>query len=621
MSRQNQQPRRIMGPQSALTDFLASHNISANQIRQDADARRRAALNDQTETTDQSPGQTTEASATSAPATPPVPTVPVRSTRATRATVASSREAAPRKKEQNAIDKIKAGKKFQKRKRGLDDEDDEDDLAFAIHQERSAPLPGQMGNCANCGIRFTVTPYTRNAPDGGLLCGPCGKELDKDSAGPKKKAKRAGGGAVGRRRQLQSNILDGTYALGAKSLMTLCIETLAKNIDLAEDLGDLPSSVVDKIARKLSKHRLLDSRTLSLFLQPEADEVYIYDGARLTADDYIRIFQTVPGLKKLKIRNGIHFKDSVMDYLISRHIELETFYIHGANLLSETKWKEFLHAKGTSLRSLQVYWTDKHFTDDVLAVLPATCPSLTRLKVCHNQQVTGTGITAIAQIPTLRHLSLDLRNEAHSDIYVDLVARIGAGLQTLSLTRVPGLDNTVLDAIHTHCRALEKLRVTDSEEVTDAGFARLFAGWANPGLRFVDVQKCRQLDAAHPRANPDGLGFCSDGFRALMAHSGTTLAQLNVHGCRGIGAAALEEVFAPDKVYEAMVKLEVSFCEEVTDFVVGSIFRCCPELRELNVFGCMKVRNVRVPRGKILVGVPNARGMVIEGDDDDGDEE
>ncbi|EHK99829.1 putative DNA repair protein rhp7 [Glarea lozoyensis 74030] len=36
--------RQIRGPQSALTDFLASHNINANQIRQDADARRAAAL-------------------------------------------------------------------------------------------------------------------------------------------------------------------------------------------------------------------------------------------------------------------------------------------------------------------------------------------------------------------------------------------------------------------------------------------------------------------------------------------------------------------------------------------------------------------------------------------------
>jgi DNA repair protein RAD7 len=303
---------------------------------------------------------------------------------------------------------------------------------------------------------------------------------------------------------------------------------------------------------------------------------------------------------------------------MSRNIELEDLYLHGANLLSEDKWIEYLQAKGTSLRSLRVYFTDKHLNDEVLAVLPTACPSLTRLKICHNQEVTGEGVASIAQIPTLRHLSLDLRNELHSDVYVDLISKIGANLQTLSLTRVRDADNTVLDAIHTHCRSLVKLRITESEEMTDAGFVRLFKGWENPGLVFVDLQKCRQLDSVRPRENPDGYGLCSGGFRALMEHSGKTLRELNVHGCRHIEAKAFEAVFGPEaeQVYEAMEKMEISFCEEVSDFVVGSVFRSCPGLRELNVFGCMKVRDVRVPRGKILVGVPNARGMVIEGDDE-----
>lgn len=326
-------------------------------------------------------------------------------------------------------------------------------------------------------------------------------------------------------------------------------------------------------------------------------------------------------LTPLQIRNGIHFKDEVLDYLMSRHIELEDLYLHGANLISEAKWKEYLERKGGSLHSLRVYFTDKHFSDEVLALLPTTCPLLARLKVCHNQKVTGTGVASIAQVGTLRHLSLDLRNELHSDVYVDLIARLGANLETLSLTRVPGADNTVLDALHTHCRRLSKLRITESEEMTDAGFVRLFRGWANPGLARLDLQKCRQLDSAHPRENPDGLGLCSGGFRELMNHSGVKLRELNVHGCRHIEAQAFEDVFRAggDKVYEALEKLEISFCEEVTDFVVGSIFRSCPNLRELNVFGCMKVWDVRVPRGKILVGVPNAKGMVIEGDDDDED--
>ncbi|KAK4225501.1 hypothetical protein QBC38DRAFT_421263 [Podospora fimiseda] len=613
-SRPNRAGRRIMGPQSALTDFLASHNISAQQIRQDVEQRRRAAqanVNDENEDDadeDDSVAQVTSAASEE---------LTVSSSRATRATRRSAQIEAQRKKEQQAIEKIKASKKFNKRKRRpSDSSDDEEEIIRALAQERAKPLPGQMENCAQCGKRFTVTAYSRNSPDGGLLCTPCGKELDKDNGAAKKKPKRVSGGAVGRRRQIQSKILDGTYTLGGKSLMTLCIETLAKNIELAEGLGDLPAPIIDKIARKLSKHRLMNSQTLSLFLQPTADQVYIYDASKLNSSDFIRIFQTVPNLKKLKVRCGIHFKDEVMDYLISRNIELADLYLHGSNLISEAKWIEYIKKKGHALKSLRVYWTDKHFTEDVISQIVATCTSLERLKVCHNQQVAELGVMELSMINSLRHLSLDLRTPVHSDAYICVLGDIGAQLQTLSLTRVPEVDNSFLDAMHNKCRCLKKLRVTDSEVMTDAGFVRLFKNWENPGLVFLDLQKCRLLEQHRHRENPDHIGLCSNGFKALMEHSGKTLKHLNVHGCRHIAASAFEEVFSPDKRYEAMEKMEISFCEEVTDYVVGSIFRSCPNLRELNVFGCMKVKDVRVPRGKILVGVPNARGMVIEGEED-----
>ncbi|VBB76239.1 Putative protein of unknown function [Podospora comata] len=626
MSRQTRTVgRRIMGPQSALTDFLASHNISANQIRLDAEARRRAAAQDNQE------GQADAAQQqllnengdfdTPSPESDedePVVASTGRVTRGRSAAQATSEvERRKKEKEKHAIDKIKASKKFQKRKRDPDaSDDDDDDIVRALFNERAKPLPGQMENCAICNTRFTVTPYSRNAPDGGLVCSPCGKELAKDDPAPKKKTKRASGGPVGARRQTQSRILDGTYHVGGKSLMSLCIQTLAKNIDLAEDLGDLPPKIVDKIARKLSKHRLLNPTTLSLFLKPSNQGVLVYDGAKLSADDFYRIFHSVPELKKLKVRNAIHFKDEVVEYLVDRHIVLEDLYLHGCNLISEGKWIEYLQRKGQPLRSLRVYWTDKHFTDAVLAVIPTSCPNLTRLKVCHNQAVTGEGLNHIAKIATLRHLSLDLREAIHPDVYVKLLTAIGPQLETLCLTRVPELDNTVLDALHMHCRNLKKLRITDSELMTDAGFARLFTStWSNPGLVFLDLQKCRQLESTKPRENPDGIGLCDEGFKALMAHSGKTLQNLNVHGCRHISSKAFEEVFTADKTYKNMHKMEISFCEEVTDFVVGCIFRSCPNLRELNVFGCMKVKDVRVPKGKILVGVPNAKGMVIEGED------
>lgn len=473
-----------------------------------------------------------------------------------------------------------------------------------------------MANCELCDVRFTVTPYSRAGPEGGLLCNPCGKNLEKEQGPAKKKKKVASGGPVGRRRKTQSSLLDGNYALGAKSLMTLCIETLAKNIDLADDLGALPPNLIDKVARALSKKRLLDPVTLNLFLQPEAQDVAIYDAAKLSADDLIRVFQMVPKIKNLKIRNAIQFKDEVMEYLLSRdQIDLEGLYIYGANLLSNKMWKKYLVAKGKSLQKLQVYYTDRHFGDDCLSTLKDATPSLKRLKVYNNQIVSGDGIRELAHLKNIQHLSTHLHNNVHPDIWVDVLSSIGARLRTLSLRMAPELDNTVLAAIHSNCRVLKKLRITNSEAMTDSGFTRLFNNWANPGLVFVDLQKCRHIDSQKPRENPDGVGFCSEGFKSLMKHSGHTLQQLNVHACRHISKEAFEEVFDASNTYPELKLLEISFCEEVTDFIVGSIFKSCPNLKELNVFGCMKVKDVRVPRGKILVGVPNALGMVIEGPD------
>lgn len=233
-----------------------------------------------------------------------------------------------------------------------------------------------------------------------------------------------------------------------------------------------------------------------------------------------------------------------------------------------------------------------------------------------NQRVSADGIKSIAKIKSLRHLSLDIRENVHSDVYVHLLSAIGPRLETLSLTRVPDADNTVLDAIHNKCRSLKKLRITDSEAMTDQGFMRLFTDWEHREFEFIDFQNCRHLDSVQPRYNPDGFGLCSGGFKALMEHSGPSLKKLNIYGCRHIEAAAFEEVFSAEKVYPNLTVLEISFCEQVTDFIVGSIFRSCPNLRKLIVFGCMKVKDVKVPRDKLLIGLPNALGMVVEGSDD-----
>ncbi|KOS16975.1 DNA repair protein rhp7 [Escovopsis weberi] len=577
--------------------FLASHNISANQIRLDAEDRRRRADAEALRN-----GAATTAGPSSASASV---TVEASSSRSRRGNAASSQ----------AGGRSKAAKKTTKKRKKQDDSDSEfgdSDLGGLFDKKPLGPLPGQSENCAICRKRFTVTPYSLSGPDGGLLCASCGRELAKEQEGkPKKKQPRKQTGGVGSRRAMQSRILDGD--MGTKSLATLCVQTLAKNVHMAETLGDLPEHLIDKIARIFSKRRLLKPDTLPLFAQPMTEMLHIYDGAKLGEQDFINIFQVSPRLKRLKVRCAIQFKDRVMDYLLSRNIALESLSLHGANLLSESKWHEFLAAKGRTLKELQVYYTDNHFGDDTLALLKDHCPTLARLKVGHNQKVTDAGVKAIAGLTTLRHVSFQLQHSPSPDAISTFVSQIGRDLQTLSLKIVPRADDGVLDTIHNHCRALTKLRITDSEAMTDRGFARLFTAWANPPLSFIDLQKCRHLESSRPRLNEDGIGLCGEGFRALMAHSGHRLHSLNVHACRHIPREAFEDVFCEGAEYPLLRKLEISFCEEVTDYVLGCIFRACPSIKEVNVFGCMKVKDVLVPRGVILVGVPNAQGMITEG--------
>jgi DNA repair protein RAD7 len=488
----------------------------------------------------------------------------------------------------------------------------EDEAARAIFQENMAPLPGQMENCEICDKRFTVTAYSRTGPDGGLLCPQCTREIDKEEGAARKKRKTAAGR---QRRQLQSNLLDGVYP-GAKNLVTLCIETLAKNVDQAESFGDLPPFLVDKLAAILSKKRLMTSATLDLFLRPGADTVTVYDGAKLSSDDYIRIFQFVPTVKHLRLRNAIQFKNKVMDHLLGTTVKLETLSLHGANLIDDESWDSYFREKGSSLRALKVYHTDGHFGDEQIAVLSQDCPDLRRLKISHNQKVTDEGIKHIANIPNLQHLSLEIYNTTSSPPYVKLLSSVGPALRTLSLSTVHYIDDSVLEAIHENCQKISKLRITDNEVLTDQGFANLFTNWYNPPLTYVDLHKCRHIDSTTPRENPDNIGLCSAGFEALMEHSGGSLKHMNIHSCRHISLESFEKVFAVGKKYDELQEIDISFCQSVNDFVAGLIFRSCPNLKTLKVFGNFGIKDVRVPKGKILIGVPNAMGMQIEGTED-----
>ncbi|KAF2716242.1 RNI-like protein [Polychaeton citri CBS 116435] len=606
---------RIRGPQSALTDFLAANNISAAQIRDDYERRRREA--DQIEDGEAGPSNeqldADDDEAIAAAVAADLADEPVddfskgkKRKRNTEDAVEKVKKAKASKKDA----KDKKGKKKKGKKGASDDEDDDDyeDLGAEMYK-KSRPLPGQFEHCEVCSKRFTVTPYSKEGPEGGLLCNPCGKDIAKDSVADKK---RAAPKAQGRkRRKLESDKLDGIAIGGAKTLQQLCIEKIAQHHDDVEELGDMPQPMVEKLSMIFSKKRVLTPKTLPLFLRPDFESVVVHDAAYLAPDDYQRIFAEVPKMQRLVLGNACQVKDEAIDYLLERCHNLRHVQLYAANLVSNEGWERLFTGVGETLEALKLKWLDASFEDETVACMVEKVPRLQRLKLKLCRRIGEQSVVSISKLQHLEHLSLQVNGEVSSETLEKLLNQRGGQLRTLSLERFQDADDKVLAAIKTNCRRISKLRFSENDTALDAAYVDLFTSWANPPLTFADLNSTRDVD----NNNPDGpldvpVGLGSNGFKALMAHSGSRLRHLNIASCRHISLSAFCDVFNPSNLFPDLEYINVSFCQSVDTTVIAGIFKTCPKLRQLVSFGCFDVGSVVVPRDVALIGVPKAQDAI-----------
>ena len=192
--------------QSALTDFLASHNISAHQIRQDHERRRQTALEQPAQDDPQSER----------------PTQNQAEDEEENAKIIMQTKKRKRQAEKTML-KIKRSIGFKRQKARLDGNIEGEEEDFSLDKyAKSQPIPGQLENCEVCSKRFTVTAYSKTGPYGGLLCTKCSKEQEAEKKKDAKSLKQPRNKL--KQRQNQSMLLDGVIQIGAKALQQLCIE-------------------------------------------------------------------------------------------------------------------------------------------------------------------------------------------------------------------------------------------------------------------------------------------------------------------------------------------------------------------------------------------------------------
>lgn len=332
-------------------------------------------------------------------------------------------------------------------------------------------------------------------------------------------------------------------------------------------------------------------------------------------DDYKRIFAIVPKVESLVLHNAGQFKNEVMMYVLERGVPLKHLQLHAANLISNATWQELFSRQGEQLETLKLAWLDFSLDDHSVTNMVKCCPNIKRLKLEKCFKLGDEAVESLGDLRKLEHLSLSLILPIKAETLSSVIQSVGKNLRTLCLDRFESADDGVLRALHGQCGRLVKFRFTENDRCTDTGFVELFAKWSNPPLVSVNLSSNRDVDYTKPDGPDEPTGLASQGLRALMQHSGRSIETLDISSCRHITHETFLDIFDGNTVFPNLRDLNISFLTRIDTPIMAGIFKSCPRMAKVTAFGCFNVKDVLVPPGVALIGLPNAQeSIIVEGE-------
>ncbi|KAJ7782327.1 hypothetical protein DFH07DRAFT_319891 [Mycena maculata] len=432
----------------------------------------------------------------------------------------------------------------------------------------NAPKPavGSFEQCATCEKQFTVTKYTMAAnPGPGFLCHPCAKASGTDPfkkpAAPRKRKAPA-------EKRTVVNIEERSFP----TLVTICIDVIARHIDDVEAFGDIGALNMEAISKALSKNRSLTSDNAPLFYGAEHTKLALYDATNLSPDAFTTLGHLNPNLTSLRLDFCGPLNDTVMASWTNSLPNLVSLELLGPFLVREAAWITFLKSH-PNMEAFLITQSPRFSLDCLNALMESSKTTLRRLGLREVGKLCDAFLEPIAEISALAYLDLAEPSESLTDdAVVALLGTVGGTLTHLDLSGHSALtDDTLAHGIDPHVRVLASLALTHLPELTDAGVAAFFSTFENPGLVRLDLTR-----------NPE-LG--TEALEAVVKHSGATLQELSVNGWKDAGAAA----FGGLAKSRDLRKLDVGWCRGVDDFVVKELLEGCRSLTELKVWGCNRV--------------------------------
>ncbi|KAJ7497783.1 RNI-like protein [Mycena latifolia] len=566
----------ITGPTSALTDFLRSTGITATSI-----ARRVA-------TQQQNQPQNQPEAGPSRPSTRRN-----NSHRDVDEGYASDNldepESPPKKKKLTKAAEAKLKAKAKKKKKDEDEDHDEDEDAYTALSKGafSTPKPpvGSFADCAKCEKQFTVTKYTMAAnPGPGFLCHPCAKASGTDPfkkpAAPRK-----------RKTPAEKRNLVHIEERSFPSLVSICIDVVARHIDDVEAFGDIGALNMEAISKALSKNRSLTSDNAPLFYGAENTRLALYDATNLSPDAFTALGNLNPNLTSLRLDFCGPLNDTVMSSWTNSFPNLVSLELLGPFLIRESAWIAFLQSH-PNMEAFLITQSPRFSLDCLNALIASSKTTLRRLGLREVGKLCDEWLEPIAEISALAYLDLAEPSESLTDdAVIALLDAVGATLTHLDLSGHSALTDDVLaHGIDPHVHTLASLALVQLPELTDAGVAAFFGTFENGGLVRLNLAR-----------NPE-LG--TEALEAVVAHSGATLQELNINGWKDVGEEALNKLASA----RDLRKLDVGWCRAVDDFVMKNLLEGCRALAEVKVWGCNRVEGKwgETRRGVKIHGIESA---------------
>lgn len=460
-----------------------------------------------------------------------------------------------------------------------DEEEIEEPNEAALKRRKLDTTVSSVGTtifCLECDQEFNVSLHSKRIEKYGkvgFLCPSCTKiQIRRDRLAKKHEIE-----ARKRRKRVAAALLD-KKQFKLPSLQDICIHVISDNINSVEILGDIGNHNKIKISRILAKNRSLTNRTLPLFLDNDTKELELWDCSKLDKSSLDKIPAFCPRLEKLILNMCGQLHNDNLNYFGSKLLNLKELSLNGPFLINNETWQNFFESSvARNLKHFHLRNTHRFSADSLVSLLENCGENLESLTLSRLDGLNSKPIYELLPrfLTKIKHLELSYphqENLIEDEMVIALIEKNSETLESLVLDKCSGLTNRILtEGLKVFGKKLNKLSLADLDQVDDEGFYDLFNNWGiNDGLRDVNIERCISLG--------DKSVF------KMLQHSSQTLEQLNLNSVKNVSKHLFSEL-SRVTVFPSLTSLDLGFIRSVDDSVLAIISRICPKLKVLEVYG------------------------------------